>query len=118
MSNGKGDKPRNCFSTDFKDNYDQIDWSKRYYYTVEMETPKSIHGTTYNLTQQEADEIKKANEETYKVKLIFRRFDSDEQAERYIKHVEREETLKIKFPVESLPKRRPQVSSVPEYVEP
>ena len=23
---GKGDKPRNCFSDSFKDNYDSIDW--------------------------------------------------------------------------------------------
>lgn len=26
--NGKGDKPRNCSSAQFKDNYDQIDWKK------------------------------------------------------------------------------------------
>ncbi len=25
---GKGDKPRNCFSQNFRDNYDLIDWSK------------------------------------------------------------------------------------------
>lgn len=25
---GKGDAPRNCFSKQFKDNYDAIDWSK------------------------------------------------------------------------------------------
>lgn len=25
---GKGDKPRNCFSEQFKDNYDLIDWGK------------------------------------------------------------------------------------------
>jgi hypothetical protein len=25
---GKGDKPRNCFSKQFKDNYDEIKWSK------------------------------------------------------------------------------------------
>lgn len=24
---GKGDAPRNCFSKEFKDNYDLIDWS-------------------------------------------------------------------------------------------
>lgn len=24
--NGKGDKPRNCFSDEFKDNYDLINW--------------------------------------------------------------------------------------------
>jgi hypothetical protein len=24
---GKGDKPRNCFSKKFKDNYDEIDWT-------------------------------------------------------------------------------------------
>lgn len=26
--NGKGDKPRNCFSKRFKDNYEQIKWKK------------------------------------------------------------------------------------------
>jgi hypothetical protein len=26
---GKGDKPRNCFSKQFKDNYDNIDWSSK-----------------------------------------------------------------------------------------
>ena len=26
---GKGDKPRNCFSLKFKDNYDAIDWGKK-----------------------------------------------------------------------------------------
>lgn len=26
--NGKGSAPRNCFSPQFRDNYDQIDWSK------------------------------------------------------------------------------------------
>lgn len=26
--NGKGDKPRNCFSKQFKDNYEQINWGK------------------------------------------------------------------------------------------
>jgi len=29
MSNGKGSKPRNCFSKDFKDNFDTINWSKK-----------------------------------------------------------------------------------------
>jgi hypothetical protein len=26
--NGKGDKPRNCFSKNFKDNFNLINWSK------------------------------------------------------------------------------------------
>lgn len=25
--NGKGDKPRNCFSRQFKDNYESINWN-------------------------------------------------------------------------------------------
>jgi len=28
MSAGKGDKPRNCFSKSFQNNYDFIDWGK------------------------------------------------------------------------------------------
>lgn len=29
MSAGKGDKPRNCFSKKYKDNYDQINWKTK-----------------------------------------------------------------------------------------
>jgi hypothetical protein len=28
MSAGKGDSPRNCFSKDFRSNYDQIKWGR------------------------------------------------------------------------------------------
>jgi hypothetical protein len=27
--NGKGDKPRNCFSKKYKKNYDSINWGKK-----------------------------------------------------------------------------------------
>lgn len=29
MKNGKGDSPRNCFSKQFKSNYDEIDWGRK-----------------------------------------------------------------------------------------
>jgi hypothetical protein len=29
MSAGKGDKPRNCFSKKYKNNYDEIDWGDK-----------------------------------------------------------------------------------------
>lgn len=29
MSAGKGDKPRNCFSKQYKDNFDQINWKSK-----------------------------------------------------------------------------------------
>jgi hypothetical protein len=29
MSAGKGDKPRNCFSKDYKNNYDKINWKSK-----------------------------------------------------------------------------------------
>lgn len=29
MSAGKGDKPRNCFSEQYRNNYDEIDWGKK-----------------------------------------------------------------------------------------
>lgn len=28
-TNGKGSKPRNCFSKKFKENYDSIDWNNK-----------------------------------------------------------------------------------------
>lgn len=30
MSAGKGDSPRNCFSKEFKKNYDQINWHNKW----------------------------------------------------------------------------------------
>lgn len=30
MSAGKGDKPRNCFSKQYKNNYDSINWNKTF----------------------------------------------------------------------------------------
>jgi len=29
MSAGKGDKPRNCFSKKYKDNYSKINWNNK-----------------------------------------------------------------------------------------
>jgi hypothetical protein len=29
MSAGKGDKPRNCFSKQYKNHYDVIDWGRK-----------------------------------------------------------------------------------------
>lgn len=28
---GKGDRPRNCFSQNYRDNYDKINWNKKNY---------------------------------------------------------------------------------------
>lgn len=35
--NGKGDKPRSCFSKNFKKNYENINWTK-----VKKETKKKV----------------------------------------------------------------------------
>ena len=37
--NGKGDRPRNNYSNQFRNNYDEIDWSKK---NVETINTKSI----------------------------------------------------------------------------
>lgn len=34
--NGKGDKPRNCFSRQFKNNYDAINWGSKFSVAVEV----------------------------------------------------------------------------------
>jgi len=34
--NGKGSKPRNCFSKQFKNNYDAINWSGKFSGPVEV----------------------------------------------------------------------------------
>lgn len=42
--NGKGSKPRNCFSSQFKDNYDLIDWCR---VVKQKESPKEPNPETY-----------------------------------------------------------------------
>lgn len=36
MSAGKGDKPRNCFSKEYKNNYENIDWNKNSHINTEI----------------------------------------------------------------------------------
>jgi hypothetical protein len=64
MSAGKGDKPRNCFSKDFKDNYDCIDWNDwrnqvkkitKILYNDGWDV-QSCHMFSYSLTKKEAKE--------------------------------------------------------------
>jgi hypothetical protein len=47
MSAGKGDKPRNCFSSDFKDNYDLIDWKNTRRNKVQKAHGTLILGDSY-----------------------------------------------------------------------
>ena len=41
MSAGKGDKPRNCFSQKFKNNFGQIDWKKKKESEINVKTLKN-----------------------------------------------------------------------------
>jgi hypothetical protein len=43
---GKGDKPRNCFSQKYRDNYDAIDWNKK-----EQNNEKIVIHTDINTNQ-------------------------------------------------------------------
>jgi hypothetical protein len=40
---GKGDKPRNCFSQKYRDNYDDINWNKK-----EKDNEKIVINTDIN----------------------------------------------------------------------
>ena len=45
---GKGDKPRNCFSNRFKENYDTIKWSKKKQKSlIKKELKKQNGSSTY-----------------------------------------------------------------------
>lgn len=35
--NGKGSKPRNCFTRRFRDNYDSINWKKPFFTTIHVD---------------------------------------------------------------------------------
>lgn len=45
---GKGDKPRNCFSHRFKENYDSINWSdEKYNSLIKKELKNKDRSSTY-----------------------------------------------------------------------
>jgi hypothetical protein len=55
MSNGKGDRPRNCFSKQFKDNYDSINWGHAKTIDEVCGSPK---GTFKKFIKEQEEEIK------------------------------------------------------------
>ena len=53
MQNGKGDSPRNCFSKQFKDNYETINWSKK----ISVKTSEQEAGKREQTVQQATEGI-------------------------------------------------------------
>ena len=53
MQNGKGDSPRNCFSKQFKDNYETINWSKK----ISVKTSEQEAGKGEQTLQQATEGI-------------------------------------------------------------
>jgi len=51
--NGKGDAPRNCFSKQFKDNYETINWSKK----ISVKTSEQEAGKREQTLQQATEGI-------------------------------------------------------------
>ena len=51
--NGKGDSPRNCFSKQFKDNYETINWSKK----ISVKTSEQEAGKGEQTLQQATEGI-------------------------------------------------------------
>ena len=51
--NGKGDSPRNCFSKQFKDNYETINWSKK----ISVKTSEQEAGKREQTVQQATEGI-------------------------------------------------------------
>jgi len=51
--NGKGDAPRNCFSKQFKDNYETINWSKK----ISVKTNEQEAGKGEQALQQATEGI-------------------------------------------------------------
>ena len=51
--NGKGDAPRNCFSKQYKDNYETINWSKK----ISVKTSEQEAGKGEQTVQQATEGI-------------------------------------------------------------
>ena len=51
--NGKGDSPRNCFSKQFKDNYETINWYKK----ISVKTSEQEAGKREQTVQQATEGI-------------------------------------------------------------
>ena len=52
---GKGDKPRNCFSKDFRDNYDGINWVKWSESDEDCDTTSESVSTIEGMIRQSLD---------------------------------------------------------------
>ena len=58
--NGKGDKPRNCFSKKFRSNYDSINWGNKSESTPShKKQKKSLTDKKYPLLSKHEDERNK-----------------------------------------------------------
>ena len=51
--NGKGDKPRSCFSKRFKDNYDEINWGREKSKTNCRRNPRRVFGDEPRVREQQ-----------------------------------------------------------------
>lgn len=55
ISGGKGDAPRSCFSKEFRDNYDSIDWGHKKFAVVLGEVPRDFAGSINDLVARMAE---------------------------------------------------------------
>ncbi len=104
--NGKGDKPRNCFSKKFKDNYDGINWRRDYYFVLEHGRPMGIDPTVWVGSQKEANKLEKGYNDNSPCGTETHRFDKHSEAVAFIKEHVQEAASQVVFPPVRIRERR------------
>lgn len=112
MSNGKGDKPRNCFSKQFRDNHDAINWGRDYYFVLEHGRPMGIDPTVWVGSQKEADSLVKGYSENSPCGTEAHRFIKHSEAVAFIQENVQETRNQVLFPPIRIRERRNEVPRV------
>lgn len=83
MPNGKGDAPRNCFSKQYRKNYDKINWKRQKMFGNEISKKEAMKGLGDPCTW---DNFSKSvyNEFTKKPKQYYKCFSCDNKIDIFI----------------------------------
>lgn len=83
---GKGDRPRNCFTKEFRDNHDHIDWSKKYWYIAEYPRPIGTNPIPKYMSENDVKRQIELNREN-PCPPTFHTFNSEKDALAFVQHI-------------------------------
>jgi hypothetical protein len=86
--NGKGDRPRNNFSDEFRSHFDEIDWRK--FYVFEYGRPIGMDPQIRRMTKREVEKAKRDAAENCPYGCTIHEFGSEKEAQDFVNGVQTE----------------------------